>query len=126
MNRTVHILSMNPGPELDAEIASAMTAISGDDHTAEPFTTDPAAAIRLWQFAAMAFGTVALVALGDAPKPWRQFCAIHAEDDPAQQVDILTGCWMESLGKAFLLMHLELYGAYGLLDGQEQRQGHLH
>ncbi|ALP39415.1 hypothetical protein ASL14_26435 (plasmid) [Paenibacillus sp. IHB B 3084] len=114
------IMSMKPGMELDEEIATVILDIIGTiDIEGElgqyrSYSSDPLAAINLWEFASRAFAPVALINYGDIPSQISHYCSIKDEEDEEAFVAVMTRNWMESLSKAFLLYYNNLYGDYDL------------
>ena len=98
--------------EMDKEITAMMIHISGDQHYTRPFSTDPVTALELWQFAADAFGSVALIKMTEGPKILGDYCGIKDDEDEESHVEVMTENWMESLAKAALLYHYGLFGNY--------------
>ncbi|MFD2614634.1 hypothetical protein [Paenibacillus gansuensis] len=104
------IMSMAPGPELDKHLTEMLIHISGEHHYVRPFSSDPLTALDLWQAAADAFGSVALVKSSNGPILIGDFCTIRDDDDECKVVEVMTANWIESLAKAALLF---THGHYG-------------
>lgn len=127
MAKAIEIMKMKQGMKLDEEIEGVIKDILGDiDIEGElgryrSYSRDPLAALQLWAFASQVFGSVGLVHFGDAPVPVSQFCSIKDSQDENNHVTVLTGDWMESLSKAFLLFCNELYGDYEGSEWEQQK-----
>ncbi|MGM1023765.1 MAG: hypothetical protein ACQEXV_25300 [Bacillota bacterium] len=122
-------MSMKPGMELDEEITGVIMAITstndikGELGRYRSYSSDPLAAINLWEFASQVFDSIALINCGYAPSQVSRFCSIKDSEIEEAYVTIMTGNWMESLGKAFLLFYYGLYGDYKGSDwGQKKEQ----
>lgn len=75
-------MSMKPGMGLDEEITGVIMAITstndikGELGRYRSYSSDPLAAINLWEFASHVFDSVALINCGDAPNQVSRYCSI--------------------------------------------------
>lgn len=127
MAKSVEIMKMKQSMKLDEEVEGVIKDILGDiDIEGElgryrSYSRDPLAALQLWAFASQVFGSVGLVHFGDAPEPVSRYCSIKDSEDEDNHVTVLTGDWMESLCKAFLLFYNGLYGNYEGSEWEQQK-----
>lgn len=111
MNRE-QILSMIPGPELDALVIKEIDNLVSMEVDFGAVSTDDIAALKLRGELTILGLYICNIRFGDLPKLISEGCIITDDEDDSKSVNFASSSFAESMAKAFLLFVNEHYGEH--------------